>query len=404
MTLPASCDVLVVGAGPAGSACAQMLARAGLQVCLVDQQPFPREKVCGDGLIPDAHAALARLGVAETVAARAHPVERVACIGPRGGRVEVPGRLAVLPRRELDQILLDAAVAAGADFQAPWRFEGLLTDAQGRAQGATLRQGDAVHEVSARWVVLATGAVPQALLAAGCAVGACPAAWRCGLHPPSRHGRAPAGHGGGLAPQPAAGLRLDLPRPGRGVQHRRGHRPQPPHPGRWAQRQAGREPACGVRRLLPPPPERARAGAGRRVGGRAQGRAAALHAGRRALERTGRAGGRRSRGQHLFLHRRGHRQGAGDRHAGGRGPGGRRPEAQVRERYEAALSALKPRFDLYEKANRINAHPWLADLVIWRARHSAGLRRRMAGVLEETTNPAKLVSAGGLLRLLMPMR
>jgi hypothetical protein len=76
----------------------------------------------------------------------------------------------------------------------------------------------------------------------------------------------------------------------------------------------------------------------------------------------------------------------------------------VRERYEAALSALKPRFDLYEKANRINAHPWLADLVIWRARHSAGLRRRMAGVLEETTNPAKLVSAGGLLRLLMPMR
>jgi flavin-dependent dehydrogenase len=167
MTLPASCDVLVVGAGPAGSACAQMLARAGLQVCLVDQQPFPREKVCGDGLIPDAHAALARLGVAETVAARAHPVERVACIGPRGGRVEVPGRLAVLPRRELDQILLDAAVAAGADFQAPWRFEGLLTDAQGRAQGATLRQGDAVHEVSARWVVLATGAVPQALLAAG---------------------------------------------------------------------------------------------------------------------------------------------------------------------------------------------------------------------------------------------
>ena len=61
--LPAACDVLVVGAGPAGSACAQMLARAGLHVVLVDQHAFPRDKVCGDGLIPDAHAALRRLGV-----------------------------------------------------------------------------------------------------------------------------------------------------------------------------------------------------------------------------------------------------------------------------------------------------------------------------------------------------
>jgi flavin-dependent dehydrogenase len=54
-TVPSSCDVLVVGAGPAGSACAQQLARAGFKVLLVDQHDFPRDKVCGDGLIPDAH-------------------------------------------------------------------------------------------------------------------------------------------------------------------------------------------------------------------------------------------------------------------------------------------------------------------------------------------------------------
>ena len=138
--------MLVVGAGPAGSACAQVLARAGQRVCLVDQQSFPREKVCGDGLIPDAHAALIRLGVAEAVAARAHPVERVACIGPRGGRVEVPGRLAVLPRRELDQIVTDrqAVCRIGADiehdlavFHVLHRHPRICVDAHGKISRET---------------------------------------------------------------------------------------------------------------------------------------------------------------------------------------------------------------------------------------------------------------------------
>ena len=75
MTLPTlpppTCDVLVVGAGPAGSACAQWLARQGWQVVLVDQHAFPRDKVCGDGLIPDAHRALDRLGLLGEVMAAA---------------------------------------------------------------------------------------------------------------------------------------------------------------------------------------------------------------------------------------------------------------------------------------------------------------------------------------------
>ena len=63
-TLPdAYGHALIIGAGPSGSACATVLAGAGLQVRLVDQHDFPREKVCGDGLILDAHAALARLGL-----------------------------------------------------------------------------------------------------------------------------------------------------------------------------------------------------------------------------------------------------------------------------------------------------------------------------------------------------
>ena len=61
--VPAHCDVAVIGAGPAGSAAAWALARRGLHVVLVDQHAFPRDKVCGDGLIPDAHHALRKLGV-----------------------------------------------------------------------------------------------------------------------------------------------------------------------------------------------------------------------------------------------------------------------------------------------------------------------------------------------------
>ena len=86
-TLPDACDVLIIGAGPSGSACATVLAGAGLQVCLVDQHDFPREKVCGDGLIPDAHAALARLGLLDEVMRHATRVSHVRCVAPRGGQV-----------------------------------------------------------------------------------------------------------------------------------------------------------------------------------------------------------------------------------------------------------------------------------------------------------------------------
>ena len=70
----------------------------------------------------------------------------------------------------------------------------------------------------------------------------------------------------------------------------------------------------------------------------------------------------------------------------------------------AAIAALKPRFDLYERANRVNEHPWLADLLIWRANRSARILRRMEGVLEETQNPGNLVSLRGMAKLLLPIR
>ena len=58
-----SADVLVVGAGPAGSSAAWHLATAGLDVAVLEKARFPREKVCGDGLTPRGVKALADMGV-----------------------------------------------------------------------------------------------------------------------------------------------------------------------------------------------------------------------------------------------------------------------------------------------------------------------------------------------------
>ena len=76
-------------------------------------------------------------------------------------------------------------------------------------------------------------------------------------------------------------------------------------------------------------------------------------------------------------------------------------DAQVRAAYEESLRALKPKFDLYERANRVNAHPWLVDLLIWRAKRSPRLVQRMSGVLNETSNPGNLISLRGFKRLFL---
>jgi flavin-dependent dehydrogenase len=78
-------------------------------------------------------------------------------------------------------------------------------------------------------------------------------------------------------------------------------------------------------------------------------------------------------------------------------------DAQARAQYEAHLWELKPRFDLYEKANRVNEHPWLADLVISRASKSPRILNRMSAVLEEKSNPGNLVSLRGIIRLFIPI-
>ncbi|HEY6214618.1 MAG TPA: FAD-dependent monooxygenase, partial [Vicinamibacterales bacterium] len=63
-------DVLVVGAGPAGSMAALVLARAGVRVRIVDRARFPRDKLCGDTVNPGTLARLEALDLAAAIVAR----------------------------------------------------------------------------------------------------------------------------------------------------------------------------------------------------------------------------------------------------------------------------------------------------------------------------------------------
>src|SRR5436190_16842507 len=84
MTQP---DVLVVGAGPAGSIAALVLARAGVRVRLIDRARFPRDKLCGDTVNPGTLSMLDRLGIARPLRQRAMAITGMHITGPDGARV-----------------------------------------------------------------------------------------------------------------------------------------------------------------------------------------------------------------------------------------------------------------------------------------------------------------------------
>ena len=401
--LPADCDVLVVGAGPAGSAAALTLARAGLDVVLVDQHRFPRDKVCGDGLIPDAHHALKKLGVLDAVLDVAQPSGFIGCIGPRGGRVDVPGVLAVLPRKELDDILCRAAVAAGARMFAPVRFVAPLEEA-GRVTGATLSHGDATHSLKARWVILASGAVPQALMAAGMSERHTPSgvALRGYVKNEAMVGRidkleivwhrAVSPGYGWIFPCPDGVFNIGVGLADSHDAHRNG---------RLTKREVNlRQVMDDFTRAYAPARELMAGGTllGPMKGAPLRCTLTGARWSRPGLLVTGEAAG----STYSFSG-----EGIGKAMETGIHAGevllksGLQAAADtvVRNDYDACLRALKPRFELYQRANLVNRHPWLADLVIWRARKSARVRRRMSGVLEETSNPGNLMSFKGMLRL-----
>jgi menaquinone-9 beta-reductase len=158
-------DVLVVGAGPAGSSAAAWAARHGLDVVLADKHSFPRDKACGDGLTPRAIAELRRLGLTDWLSGRAvnwglraAGFDQELYLPWPGG--SLPAQGSAVPRTELDATVRQVALDSGATALDDARAVDVERDGQ-RVTGVVFKRAASTFTVGCRRLVVADGARSQ---------------------------------------------------------------------------------------------------------------------------------------------------------------------------------------------------------------------------------------------------
>jgi menaquinone-9 beta-reductase len=152
-------DVVVIGAGPAGSSAAAWAARSGRDVLVVDSAEFPRDKACGDGLTPRAVAELELLGLGDWL--DGHIRHHGLRMSGFGADVEIawpgpsfPPTSSAVPRTELDDRIRSVAADEGAKMRLGVKAVAANHDSSGRVSAVVLDDGT---EVSCRELIVADG-------------------------------------------------------------------------------------------------------------------------------------------------------------------------------------------------------------------------------------------------------
>jgi geranylgeranyl reductase family protein len=386
-----SIDVLVVGGGPAGALAARECALAGLRTTLVDARAFPREKVCGDALIPDSQAVLAEVGLLEVVRAAAHPCTALTVIAPGGREVRLEVPFLDIRRERFDALLVEAASKAGVEVVVG-KVEAPLRDAAGAVAGAVCEGGS---KLPARLTILATGAAAGPLAAFGVQTRAWPSAFAMRNYvkapnlPPDAlvidFERAVVPGYGWVFPMGngeanlGVGVFVDTDKPKQNLRQL--------YDRFITECPAVREVLAGATPLTEPKGAPLRCG----LEG-AQTHAAGLLLAGEAMGTTYSLSG----------------EGIGKSMESGRIAARVAIAALAQDRTDAATLAgidtalatagFPPKFEQYRKAQRFMRSPVVVDLLAWRAKGSQPLRRTLEGIVGETVAPTEVMSLRGLLR------
>ena len=158
--------MVVIGAGPSGSACGYWLAEAGFDVVVIEKKHFPRDKTCGDGITPRAVRQLLEMGLGDALSSH-HRFGGLRALA-FGRELELtwpthpdfPDHGYVITRAELDAMVAERAEKAGVELWQGAEVTGLLGARPGPALGVTVEDhdGGGTSEVRAKVVVVADGA------------------------------------------------------------------------------------------------------------------------------------------------------------------------------------------------------------------------------------------------------
>lgn len=155
-------DAVVVGAGPAGAVCSLVLARNGVNVCLLEKNRIPHDRACGDALMPDSIALLKNIEIWDEVEPLMHKTRGVRVYAPSGLPTDIAGNIYTCKRKVFDECLVKQSIFNGADLKDGFNVSNIEVE-DDRVTVTGPANEEAVSKISCRLVILATGGSSKAL-------------------------------------------------------------------------------------------------------------------------------------------------------------------------------------------------------------------------------------------------